>query len=80
MTMSNEYRIDDARTPLQRSAPLALVDLAWDRPQRNGVYVNYPTYKPQEELWEFVDAVYNSLEDGGWALFDADPGIVEGQR
>jgi hypothetical protein len=71
-----EYRISDARKPLEEKASVACVDLAWARPQRNGVYTTYPTYSPDNGLWEFVDAVYHSLEEGGWAFFDADDWLL----
>jgi hypothetical protein len=70
-----DYRIADARKPLSDDVVLAFVDLAWARPHRNGVYVTYPTYSPPE-LWKFVDAVYNSLTMGGWALFDCDDWLL----
>jgi hypothetical protein len=70
-----EYRIADAREPIDKCAAVAAVDLAWARPHRNGVYVTYPTYSPPG-LWEFVDAVYDSLLPGGWALFDCDDWLL----
>jgi len=72
----SEYRIQDSRNPLNEKAAVAAVDLAWARPQRNGVHVTYPTYGPESGLWEFVDAVYESLVDGGWAFFDADDWLL----
>lgn len=74
--MTQEYRIGDAREPLETQAAVACVDLAWARPHRNGVHVTYPTYGPENGLWEFVDAVYKSLEPGGWAFFDADDWLL----
>jgi len=70
--MTQEYRIGDSREALDEQAAVACVDLAWARPNRNGVYVTYPTYKPDNGLWDFVEAVYESLQPGGWAIFDAD--------
>jgi hypothetical protein len=72
----NEYRIADARDPLDEAAAIACVDLAWARPQRNGVHVTYPTYGVDDGLFDFVDAVHDSLEPGGWALFDADDWLL----
>jgi len=74
--MTQEYRIADAREPLNKEASVAAVDLAWARPNRNGVYVTYPTYAPDNGLWDFVDAVYESLQPGGWAFFDADDWLL----
>jgi len=71
-----EYCIGDSRTPITEKAAVAAVDLAWARPQRNGVYVTYPTYAPDDGLWEFVDAVYHSLQPGGWAFFDVDDWLL----
>jgi hypothetical protein len=71
-----EYRISDSQTPITENAAVAAVDLAWARPHRNGVYVTYPTYAPNDGLWEFVDAVYQSLQPGGWAFFDADDWLL----
>lgn len=73
---ASEYRIGDAREPIDEQAAIACVDLAWARPHRNGVYVTYPTYGPDGGLWDFVDAVHESLSDGGWALFDADDWLL----
>jgi len=74
--MTREYRIGDAREPLDCYAAVAAVDLAWARPQRNGVHVTYETYSPENGLWKFIDAVYDSLQPGGWALFDADDWLL----
>ena len=71
-----EYRIADAREPIDESAAVAAVDLAWARPHRNGGHVTYETYGPDNGLWEFVDAIHESLVDGGWALFDADDWLL----
>jgi len=71
-----EYRIGDSRKPITERAVVAAVDIAWARPQRNGVHVTYPTYSPDNGLWEFVDSVYDSLVEGGWALFDADDWLL----
>lgn len=71
-----DYLIQDAREPIQEDAAVACVDLAWARPQRNGVHVTYDTYSPDNGLWDFVDAIYASLEDGGWAIFDADDWLL----
>lgn len=73
--MNSEYRIGSAREPIKDNAAIACVDLAWARPHRNGVHVTYPTHSPPE-LWEFVDATMNSLENGGWAIFDADDWLL----
>jgi hypothetical protein len=72
---NGEYRIADCRNSITESAAVACVDLAWARPQRNGVHVTYETHSPPE-LWQFVDAVYESLAEGGWALFDADDWLL----
>ena len=81
--MTGEYLISDGREVLKKPAAVACVDLAWARPHRNGVYVTYPTHSPPE-LWEFVDATMASLQDGGWAFFDADdwllPRLIEHLR
>lgn len=74
--MTQKYKIKDARKPITQKAAVAAVDLAWARPNRNGVYVTYPTYSPENGLWDFVDAVYQSLEPGGWAFFDADDWLL----
>lgn len=71
----SEYRIADAEAELEESAAVACVDLAWARPQRNGVHVTYPTHSPPE-LWNFVDAAMKSLKEGGWAFFDADDWLL----
>ena len=71
-----EYRIGDSKEPIKQSAAVAAVDLAWARPQRNDVYVTYETYSPDNGLWKFVDSVYESLVDGGWAMFDADDWLL----
>lgn len=71
-----EYRIADAREPLSESAAVVCADLAWARPHRNGVHVTYETYSPENGLWDFVDAIYESLEAGGWALFDCDDWLL----
>lgn len=71
-----QYVIGDARDPIQETAAIACVDLAWARPHRNGVYVTYPTYSPKNGLWDFVDAVHESLVNGGWAIFDADDWLL----
>jgi len=71
-----KYIIQDAREPLSTSATVVCADLAWARPQRNGVHVTYETYAPENGLWGFVDAIYESLEDGGWAIFDADDWLL----
>ena len=71
-----EYRVGDAREPLEQKAAVAAVDLAWARPKRNGVYVTYDTYGPDNGLWGFVDATHESLVDGGWAIFDADDWLL----
>jgi len=71
----SEYRINDARNELDESPAIALADLAWARPHRNGVHVTYPTHKPID-LWEHVDAIMNSLVEGGWAIFDADDWLL----
>lgn len=76
---TRKYVVGDARElseHLPEPAAVAAVDLAWARPHRNGVHVTYPTYGPEDGLWEFVDAVYESLEDGGWAFFDADDWLL----
>jgi hypothetical protein len=70
------YRIGDAREPLDQSVSVAFADLAWARPHRNGVHVTYETYSPENGLWDFVDAIYESLEQGGWAIFDADDWLL----
>jgi hypothetical protein len=72
----SDYILGDARKTHVTDAAVACVDLAWARPQRNGVHVTYPTYKPENGLWEFVDAVHESLQDGGWAFFDADDWLL----
>lgn len=71
----SEYRIGDCRDPIEHEAAVAAVDLAWARPHRNGVHVTYPTYSPPE-LWQFVDAAFASVVDGGWLLFDADDWLL----
>jgi len=71
-----EYRIADAREPLSGSVDVACADLAWARPHRNGVHVTYETYRPETCLWDFVDAIYESLRVGGWAIFDADDWLL----
>lgn len=69
----NKYIIKDVRTyEPPKKANVMCVDLAWARPNRAGVYVTYPTYKPGNGLWDFVDWVYQNLEKGGWAFFDCD--------
>lgn len=73
--MSQGYRIADVRDITDLDAAVAVADLPWARPHRNGVHVTYPTYSPPE-LWDFVSAVYDSLVDGGWALFDADDWLL----
>lgn len=79
MSGGKTYQIGDARELsdlLPEPAAAAVVDLAWARPHRNGVGICYPTYGPEDGLWEFVDAVYDALEDGGWAIFDADAWLL----
>ena len=71
----NEYRISDARGVLDENPAVACVDLAWARPKRNGVHVTYDTHSPPE-LWDFVDAAMESLQEGGWAFFDADDWLL----
>jgi len=71
-----EYRVGDSREIIEQRAAVAAVDLAWARPGRNGVYVTYPTYSPDNGLWDFIDAVYASLKPGGWAFFDADDWLL----
>lgn len=73
--MTQEYRIADVRDIGGIGAAVAAVDLPWARPKRNGVHVTYPTFDP-EELWGFVDAIYDSLQMGGWAFFDADDWLL----
>lgn len=77
--MTGEYIISDARnlpTHLPRPAAVAVVDLAWARPNRNGVGICYDTHAPNNGLWQFVDAVHDALEAGGWAFFDADSWLL----
>lgn len=69
--MTQEYRIQDVRDISNLNAAVAVADLPWARPQRNGVHVTYPTFGP-DEIWDFVDAIMDSLQSGGYALFDAD--------
>lgn len=73
-----EYIVGDAANLpdlIPRPAAVAQVDFAWARPQRNGVYVTYPTHA-FEELKLHIDAVYDSLMVGGWAFFDADDWLL----
>jgi hypothetical protein len=79
---TQQYCIGDARNlpqylPESELATAAVVDLAWARPNRNGVGICYDTYSPDNGLWEFVDAVYDALEPGGWAFFDTDSWLLD---
>lgn len=78
--MTQEYRIADMREVTDVEAAVAVVDLPWARPKRYGRHVTYPTFE-FPELAEFIDSVWGSLMDGGWAIFDADdwllPRLVE---
>jgi len=74
--VNGKYIVADARElPEITDADIAQVDFAWARPQRNGVYATYPTYDASV-LWDHVDAVYESLNKGGWAFFDADDWLL----
>lgn len=71
-----EYRIGDAREPINENPAVVAADLSWERPNRCGNYVTYPTYSPDNGLWEFVDAIHDSLIEGGYALFDCDDWLL----
>lgn len=76
---NGEYIVGDVTEVMAESdwdASAIFLDDAWSRPQRNGEFgVEYPTHA-LDKTKEIIDLCWDSLEEGGWFIADADDWLL----